>query len=180
MGVPYVLIWVDNIPNLLYTNYMKRLIFLVIFLLCFLSFATIYQTQNTAFAQGACDLCGYCEGGQKPNDYDACMTCLYDGPTATDAPKEGVSWTVLGCIKTDPGSFTEQILQLVTAVIGGIMFLVFLFGGFKLLTSAGDPQQLATGKRLVTSSIIALLLIIFSLVILRFVGVEILKLPGFE
>ena len=154
--------------------------FLVVFVLIFSFFLTPNsQLLTPVSAQGACDLCGYCEGGTEPSDYEACMTCLYDG-TATAEPKEGVSWTVLGCIKTDPGSFTQQMLQLTTTVIGGIMFLVFLYGGFKLLTSAGDPQQLATGKRLVTSSIVALLLIIFSLVILRFVGVEILKLPGFE
>ena len=157
---------------------MKKL--LVILLLSYFFLTPNAQRLTPVYAQGACDLCRCCECGQEPSDYQACMTCLYDGPTATAAQKEGVSWTVLGCIKTDPGSFTEQILQLVTAVIGGAMFLVFLYGGFKLLTSAGDPEQLASGKKLVTSSIIALLLIIFSLVILRFVGVEILKLPGFE
>jgi hypothetical protein len=151
-------------------------IFFAIFTVVFL----VLLTTNLASAQGSCDLCGFCAGGTKPSDYNACMTCLYETPSAPTVLKEGVSWTVLGCVKTDPGSFTEQMLKVVTSVIGGIMFLVFLFGGFKLLTSAGDPIQMATGKKLVTSSIVALLLVIFSLVILRFVGVEILKIPGFE
>lgn len=154
---------------------MKRIFLVVLLVIPFFLTPTTNQL-TPIYAQGACDLCGYCEGGTEPSDYQACRTCIYDGTTR----KEGVSWTVLGCVKTDPGSFTQQMLQLTTGVIGGIMFLVFLYGGFKLLTSAGDPQQIATGKRLVTSSIVALLLIIFSLVILRFVGVEILKLPGFE
>ncbi len=142
---------------------------------------TEYRVLSIASAQGSCDMCGYCGGDTKPGDYESCIACLYTdpGPPPTTV-KTGVSWTVLGCIPTDPGSFTQTILQVVTGIIGGIMFLVFLFGGFKLLTSAGDPQQLAVGRRLVTSSIVALLLILFSLVILRFVGVEILKLSGFE
>lgn len=154
---------------------MMRILFLVILISQFLTFSI-----SPAYSQGSCDLCGYCGGTIKPSDYDRCTTCLYVDPTNPTTPKEGVSWTVLGCIPTDPANFTQKILQVVTSIIGGGMFLVFLFGGFKLLTSAGDPQQLATGRRLVTSSIVALLLILFSLVILRFVGVTILKLPGFE
>jgi hypothetical protein len=160
---------------------MKRFMLVVVFLLTYFLLNTKYQILNAVYAQSACDPCGFCEGGTKPSDYDRCVTCLYENPGPPPAvEKEGVSWTVLGCIPTDPGSFTDKILQVVTAVIGGIMFLVFLYGGFKLLTSAGDPVQMAAGKKLITSSIVALLIVIFALVILRFVGVEILKLPGFE
>lgn len=158
---------------------MRKIILSIVLVL---TLNTKYQIPHTVYAQApACDLCGYCEGGVKPSDYDACVACLYDSAgTPPTGEKEAVSWTVLGCIPTDPANFTNRILQVVISVIGVIMFVVFLYGGFTLLTSAGDPYQIASGKKLVTSSIVALLIIIFSVVILRFVGVEILKLPGFE
>jgi len=48
------------------------------------------------------------------------------------------------------------------------------------MTSRGDPNQLKAGQELLTSAISGLLLLIFSLVILRIIGVDILNIPGFS
>jgi hypothetical protein len=45
-------------------------------------------------------------------------------------------------------------------------------------TSAGDPKKLQAGKELLTAAISGLLLLIFSVFILRIIGVEILNIPG--
>ena len=132
-------------------------------------------------AQTACDRCGLCDGGEAPSDYDACVSCLYENPGPPPSGlKNNVSWTVLGCVPTNPGGFIQTIFTFATSIIGASMFIVLLFGGFKVLTSAGDIEQLALGKRLVASAIGAILLTIFAVVILRIAGVEILKLPGLE
>ena len=146
----------------------------------FLSF-TIYCLLFTSsiFAQTTCDLCGKCNG-IAPSDYDTCVACLYENPgTPPTNPKTDVSWTVIGCIPTTPAGFTQRILQLSVAIAGGIAFVTLLMGSFRVLTSSGDPARLNSGKGLIVSSIIALLLVIFAVFILRFVGVSILKIPGF-
>jgi hypothetical protein len=140
-------------------------------------------------AQLTCDQCGYCVGNSVPNDYAGCLECMYDYTLAPDITPpvtdlglavEGKYWTVIGCIESSPGQFTQKLLQFVTAVSGGIMFIILLYGSFLVLTSAGDPGQLDRGKSLIRSGIIALLLILFAVFILRFVGFTILKIPGFE
>lgn len=89
------------------------------------------------------------------------------------------AWTALGCVKTDPQQFISEILRIAIGIGGGIAFLLILFGGFQVLTSAGNPEHLNAGKELVTSAIIGLLLIIFSLFLLRLIGYNIFGLPGF-
>jgi Co/Zn/Cd efflux system component len=62
---------------------------------------------------------------------------------------------------------------------GGIAFLLILFGGFQIMVSAGNPEQMNAGKEMVTSAIAGLLLIIFSVFLLRLIGYNILRIPGF-
>ena len=131
---------------------------------------------KVSFAQTVCDLCGKCEGGEEPSDYSECVDCLYD---ATGKLNDGVSWTVIGCLPTTPGGFTQAVVGIFSSIAGGISFIVFLYGGFKVLTSSGDPQKLSSGKSLMAAAIIAGFLIVFSVFIFRFVAIQVLKLPGF-
>jgi hypothetical protein len=89
------------------------------------------------------------------------------------------AWTALGCIPTDPSQLISQILGIGIGIGGGVAFLLILFGGFQVLTSAGNPEHLNAGKELITSAIIGLLIIIFSLFILQFIGFKIFAIPGF-
>lgn len=88
-------------------------------------------------------------------------------------------WTAIGCIPTDPSQFIAKLLQFGVGIAGGIAFLLIIFGGYQVLTSAGNPEQLNAGKELVGSAVAGLLLIIFSLFILQFIGYNVLGLPGF-
>jgi len=64
--------------------------------------------------------------------------------------------------------------------IGGIIaFLLIVFGGFQIILSAGNPDRVKAGKEMITSAIAGLLLIIFSVFILRVIGYDILRIPGF-
>lgn len=142
--------------------------FLLVILLLF-GFSFLIFNFSFAFTP-ACDPCGFCVGGEKPAQYDQCVACLQ---------KKGYDWTVLGCIPTTPGGAVQTILQVAIRIIGGIAFLAFLYGGFLLLTSSGDVEKINKGKTIVASSIIGLLMVIFAVFILRVVGFEILKIPGF-
>lgn len=88
--------------------------------------------------------------------------------------------TALGCIPTDnPGSFVAWLLRFAIGIGGGIAFILMLVGAFQIITSGGDPEKLKAGKELITSALMGLIMIIFSLFLLKLIGVDILQIPGF-
>lgn len=87
--------------------------------------------------------------------------------------------TALGCIPVgDTTQFIGWLLRWAIGIAGGIAFLLILFAGFQIITSSGDPERLKAGRDLLTSAIAGLVLIIFSVFLLRLIGVQILQLPG--
>lgn len=92
---------------------------------------------------------------------------------------EGVLNTAIGCIPiNDSNAFIGFILRWAIGIGGGIAFILILVAGFQIMTSQGDPQRLQAGKELLTSAVTGLVLIIFSVFILQFIGVNILGIPG--
>ena len=88
--------------------------------------------------------------------------------------------TAIGCIQADDaGGFAQYLLRIGIGMGGGIAFLLIIFGGFQILTSAGNPERLNEGKELVSSAIAGLLMVIFSIFLLKIIGVDILGIPGF-
>lgn len=130
-----------------------------------LSYGCCGTNSNTA-TTSVTKVCDFA-GTNKP----ACDACMGKGTAA---------WTALGCIPTDPSQFISQILGIGIGIGGGIAFLLILFGGFQILTSAGNPEHLNAGKELVTSAITGLLIIIFSIFLLRLIGVNIFAIPEFK
>lgn len=86
--------------------------------------------------------------------------------------------TAIGCLDTQADILVSQIVDLIIKVGGAVAFLFLLTGAFKLITSGGDPDNLTEAKHIITSSLAGLLLIVFSVVILRIVGVDVLGIPG--
>lgn len=99
-----------------------------------------------------------------------CELCMGDGSHV---------WTAIGCIPADSGGFITKFLTLGIGIAGGIGFILILVGGFQIMTSAGNPEQLNAGRELVGSAIAGLLVTIFAVFILRVIGVDILSIPGF-
>jgi hypothetical protein len=118
----------------------------------------------------------YLCGSSDPNapnynpDYEDCNNCH-------EGSKPG-TWTALGCLPNDPRDFVIWILGRAIGIGGGIAFLLMIFGGFQVLTSAGNPERLSSGKDIIGSALAGLLLIIFSLFILELIGVDILGLKN--
>jgi hypothetical protein len=61
---------------------------------------------------------------------------------------------------------------------GGFALLLLLYGSFLLATSAGNPDQVQKAQDVIGSAVTGLLFIVFSVVILRIIGVDILGIPG--
>ncbi|MGB9706505.1 MAG: hypothetical protein ACPLXP_00310 [Microgenomates group bacterium] len=103
-------------------------------------------------------------------------------PTECDTPagpKTGIQ-TALGCIPTkNTTQFVGWLLGAAVGIGGGIAFLLIIFGAVKILTSSGNPESVKAGQELITSALMGLLFIIFSLFLLQLIGVKILQIPGF-
>jgi hypothetical protein len=92
----------------------------------------------------------------------------------------GCIQTAIGCIDPTPSGLFTKFFSIGIGIAGGIAFLLIVFGGFQIITSAGNPERLNEGKEVVTSAIAGLLMIIFSVFLLKIIGVNILGLPGFS
>lgn len=98
----------------------------------------------------------------------------------------GGAWTAIGCIgKGTQGQgggtlndFLRGFLSIGIGMGGGIAFLLILYSGLQTMLSAGNPEKLHEAKELMTAAISGLLLIIFSVFLLKLIGVDILQLPG--
>jgi len=100
-------------------------------------------------------------------------------PTCSIYGGKGID-TAIGCIPIEnTNSLIGFILRWAVGIGGGIAFLLIVFAGFQIMTSAGNPERLQAGRELLTSAIAGLILLIFSVFILRIIGIDILKLPGF-
>jgi hypothetical protein len=87
--------------------------------------------------------------------------------------------TSIGCIPTTLAGFFKAVFGLAIGIASGIAFLLIIFGGLRIITSAGNPDSMNEGKEVVTAAITGLLLIIFSVFLLRFIGVNVFCIPGF-
>ena len=95
-------------------------------------------------------------------------------------PENTAIRTSIGCIETTPTGLAQNVFRFALGLGGGIAFLLILLGGMQIQTSAGNPEQLNSGREIIQGAIAGLLLIIFSVFILKFIGVDILGIPGFR
>ena len=73
----------------------------------------------------------------------------------------------------------NKFLPIAMGLGGVIAFILIIFGGFQIILSAGNPDKVKAGQEMITSAIAGLLLIIFSVFILRLIGHDILDIPDF-
>lgn len=181
---------------------------ILLFLLLFLLLINVKPTYAQRYAN--CDLCGYCEPSLPaptilPGNWQACRECLYPNaasqPDVKDTlridpntnipptPAPGHQFSMLGCIKTDLGSFREEgaaqsliqkLLDFIFAVGGALAFAYLLYGAFLILTSQADPERLNQGKKAALGAIVGLIFSLFAVFIIKILSLGILKIPGFE
>ena len=89
--------------------------------------------------------------------------------------------TAIGCITVLDTSeeFLNDILAWAVGIGGGIAFILMVYAGFMIMTASGNPDRLKAGQELLTSAISGLILLVLSVFILKFVGIDILGLDKF-
>ncbi|MEA3354926.1 MAG: hypothetical protein U9Q63_00360 [Patescibacteria group bacterium] len=78
----------------------------------------------------------------------------------------------------------EHILGLVITLGGIALFIMLIVGGFKYLTSGGDPKKTASASSTITMAVVGLLVAIGSWFILQFIadftGIDLETLTNFS
>lgn len=125
------------------------------------------------------------------NECNEIMERCKDGedpfPTPSPTPvspeldcKDEVCKTALGDIDvSDTARVVETVFSWILSIAGLIALGLFVYSGYKLMFSRGDQEAVAGAKETITSAVVGLLFIIFSLVILRIIGYEVLRIPNF-
>lgn len=90
----------------------------------------------------------------------------------------GFCKTALGKIFTDPANFVRSFFGILLSLAGGIAIILIILSGYRLMSSGGNPEKVQAAREQLTSAIVGLLFIIFSLSILQIIGVDILHIPG--
>lgn len=88
--------------------------------------------------------------------------------------------TAIGNISTDPQGFVRAIFGIVLGLAGGIALVIIIISGYRFMASQGNPESITNARQQLTAAIVGLLFIMFSFVILQIIGVDILKIPGFN
>ncbi|OGJ16788.1 MAG: hypothetical protein A2632_01970 [Candidatus Pacebacteria bacterium RIFCSPHIGHO2_01_FULL_46_16] len=112
-----------------------------------------------------------------PTQRTNCQDCA--SSDASDADGQAGVWTAIGCIKRSPTSIIQRFIRLGLGIGGGVSLIMTLAGGLILTTSQGDPKRTGQAKEMITNAVIGLIFVIFSVMILQFVGFTVLKIPGF-
>lgn len=93
----------------------------------------------------------------------------------------GGYWSSLGCFNGNQSEFiTKNIFGTGVSLAGGISLLCIMFAAFQMQTSSGNAEKIKKAQELLTNCITGLMVIIFSILILKIIGVNILKIPGFS
>lgn len=117
--------------------------------------------------------------------YLCCAKDRQDQPVAPPSPcitgPDGYCHQIstgLGTIQVDPGNIVGDIFGIFLGLAGGIAVVLIIISGYQIIFAQADPEKLKAARERLTSAIIGLLFIIFSVVLVRIIGVDILHIPG--
>lgn len=115
----------------------------------------------------------FCSNIKNNGEKNQCFNeCMKDG--------QGV-WTALGCFSSDLSVLIkEKVFGLGIGLAGTFAFFCIIYAAFQIQSSGGNAEKLKKAQELLTSCIMGLIVIIFSVFILKLIGVNILQLPRFQ
>lgn len=150
-----------------------------------IAFTLLFSFQSVVLAQGDCSFACSVPGTPQCN---ACLNSQGSSvPGASGASGDSIMCgsnginTAIGCINVlgGPDAFLGSLLKWGVGVGSGFAFLLIVYAGFMIMSSAGNPERLKAGQELLTSAISGLVLLVFSIFVLNFIGVDILGLGDF-
>ncbi len=88
--------------------------------------------------------------------------------------------TDLGCVPEDPIGFVEKFYGIGLGFIAIVALLFMIIGGYYIMTSRGNVEQLQKGKSFIFYSLAGMLLAVFGFIFIQIVTGGILRIPGFS
>ena len=123
----------------------------------------------------AMNISALCDNISSTVEKSACEKCVNN----SDLTKRGL-WTSIGCLSYNFDSFIKDVVFGMGIGFAGVFALAcIIYSAFTMQMSQGDAQKVKKSQEYMTSCILGLMLIIFSVFILRVIGVDILRIPGF-
>lgn len=110
-----------------------------------------------------------CDADQAKADETAAAAAAGSGPPAAGgAPTSGASTTAtkglinpLGSVTTVEG-LVGRLVKVLLGLSGSVALLMFVWGGFQYLWSAGDPKKVEKGKETLKNAVLGLFIILFA------------------
>lgn len=109
-----------------------------------------------------------------PYSFDPCPDNADESKNCKSV-KTGLPGLTLG---TSAQGIGKGLLGILITVGGAVAFIIIIITGYRLMTSGGDPEKIKAAREQLTSAIVGLLFIIFSISILSFLGVDVLGIFG--
>ncbi|MDO8503750.1 MAG: pilin [bacterium] len=64
----------------------------------------------------------------------------------------------------------ENVISVALALAGIVLFVMFLIGGFRFITSGGDPKAVEAAKGTLTHAVLGLIVVILAFLILQLIA----------
>lgn len=83
------------------------------------------------------------------------------------------------CLSREPVEFVSQIYRVgLELLVGPVALLFLIIGGYLILASRGNTEQLRRGKEYILYTLLGILLAIFGFIFVEAVA-GVIKIPGF-
>jgi len=93
-----------------------------------------------------------CNAGGDEKDCPTGQVCL-DNPLGIDSPQE----------------FIGRIIRAILGIVGSLALVMFIYGGFNIMTAAGTAEKVEKGKQILVWATIGLIVIFTSYALVKFV-----------
>ena len=87
--------------------------------------------------------------------------------------------TDFGCVPADPTGFTSRIYAIGLGLIGGAALLSVMYGGYLVMSSRGNRDQLMKGRSYIFSAIAGMVLAIVGFALYQVIARDVVRIPGF-
>jgi len=107
----------------------------------------------------------------------ACVSLTFSVTELSNFVPPDTSADTTGALPDNVKKVVNFLLTFGIGVAGGVAFLMLVYGSIKLIFSSGDPKAVGEGREVITSAVVGLIVVVFSVFILRLIGISILGLP---